>query len=107
MARLNDSEYFRRMLLGCLTEADPLLKMLQWVAERLAETEAFWGTVFESLKTCGLQRVWLVAADAHRGIQNAARRHFLGSTHQRYKVPLMRNVLAMSSTRTRRRLLKS
>ena len=40
MARLNDSEYFKRMLLTCLTEADPLLKMLQWVAERLAELEA-------------------------------------------------------------------
>ena len=40
MARLNDSEYFRRMLLTCMTEPDPLLKMLQWVSERLAELEA-------------------------------------------------------------------
>jgi hypothetical protein len=36
MARLNDSEYFRRMLLTGLTEPNPLLNMLQWVVEHLA-----------------------------------------------------------------------
>lgn len=61
------------------------------------ESEASWGSVFESLKARGLQRVWLVVADAHRGIQNASRRHFLGSTSQCCKVHLMRNILSRVS----------
>ena len=221
MARLNKSEYFRRMLLTCMTEPDPLLTILQWVSERLAEqeaeqkvgaqkgkhstkrnthlsgtrvrrfdtrlgsiyllipklrrggfipffvterkrseaplikvvqeafingvstrkiehlakalgvenlsasqvseiskgldeqvvrvpeilavdpvyeeSEASWGSVFENLKARGLQRAWFIVSDAHRWIQNASRRHFLGSSWQRCKVYLMRNILARVS----------
>jgi putative transposase len=61
------------------------------------ESEASWGSVFDSLKARGLQRVWLVMADAHHGIQNGCRRHFLGSSYQRCKVHLMRNILGRVS----------
>jgi putative transposase len=58
------------------------------------ESEASWTSVFDRLKTRGLQKVWLVVSDAHRGIQNASRHCFLGSCWQRCKVHLMRNILA-------------
>jgi transposase-like protein len=61
------------------------------------ESEASWGSVFESLKAPGMQRVWLVFADAHRGIENETRRNLLCSTYQRCKVHLMLNFLARVS----------
>jgi putative transposase len=66
------------------------------------ESEASWGSVFENLKARGLQRVWMVVADAHRGIQAAARRHLLGSCYQRCKVHLMRNILGRVSHRDKK-----
>jgi putative transposase len=66
------------------------------------ESEASWGSLFENLKARGWQRVWMVVADAHRGIQNACRRHFLGSSYQRCKIHLMRNILGRVSHRDRR-----
>lgn len=58
------------------------------------ESEASWSAVFEKLKSRGLQRVRLVVSDAHRSIQNAVRKQFLGCSWQRCKVHFMRNVLA-------------
>jgi transposase-like protein len=66
------------------------------------ESEASWGSVFENLKARGLQRVWMVVADAHRGIQAAARRHLLGSCYQRCKIHLMRNILGRVSHRDKK-----
>jgi len=57
------------------------------------ESEATWAAVIENLKARGLQKVWLVVSDAHRGIQNAVRKHLLGASWQRCKVHLMRNVM--------------
>jgi putative transposase len=57
------------------------------------ESEATWAAVLENLKARGLQKVWLVVSDAHRGIQNAVRKHLLGTSWQRCKVHLMRNVM--------------
>ena len=57
------------------------------------ESEATWAAVLENLKARGLQKVWLVVSDAHRGIQNAVRKHLLGASWQRCKVHLMRNVM--------------
>jgi len=44
----------------------------------------------------------MVVADAHRGIQAAARRHLLGSCYQRCKVHLMRNILGRVSHRDKK-----
>ena len=58
------------------------------------ESEATWKTVFDNLKARGLEQVWLVVSDAHKGIQAAVRASFLGSQWQRCKVHFMRNILA-------------
>lgn len=58
------------------------------------ESAASWGGVFRQLKARGLDRVWLVVSDAHQGIQQAVREHFLGCSWQRCKVHFMRNIQA-------------
>jgi len=58
------------------------------------ESEASWSNLFETLKARGLRKVWLVVSDAHRGIQQAVTKQFLGSSWQRCKVHFMRNILA-------------
>lgn len=66
------------------------------------ESEASWGAVFESLQARGLKKVWLVVSDAHRGIQAAVRSRFLGTSWQRCKVHLMRNILARVQQRDKK-----
>jgi len=57
------------------------------------ESEASWEVVMNGLKTRGIQEVWLVISDAHKGIQAAVKKCFLGSQWQRCKVHFMRNLL--------------
>ncbi len=66
------------------------------------ESEGSWGAVFENLKARGLKKVWLVISDAQRGIQAAVRKHFLGTSWQRCKVHLMRNILARVQQRDKK-----
>ena len=63
------------------------------------ESESTWSSVFEGLKSRGLETVWLVVSDAHRGIQNAVKKHFINATWQRCKVHFMRNIMARISHR--------
>jgi putative transposase len=63
------------------------------------ESESTWSAVFEGLKSRGLETVWLVVSDAHRGIQNAVKKHFINATWQRCKVHFMRNIMARISHR--------
>ena len=58
------------------------------------ESEDTYTVIFNQLKARGLKKVWLVVSDAHAGIQAAVRKGFLGSTWQRCKVHLMKNVMA-------------
>jgi len=58
------------------------------------ESEATWASVLDKLKARGLKDVWLIISDAHKGIQAAVRKSFLGSQWQRCKVHFMRNLLA-------------
>jgi transposase-like protein len=60
----------------------------------LDESEASWTYLFDRLKARGLEQVWLVVSDAHKGIQAAVTKSFLGSQWQRCKVHFMRNILA-------------
>jgi putative transposase len=50
------------------------------------ESESSWAAVLENLKARGLQKVWLVVSDAHRGIQNAVRtaKIFIAEYRQKY-----------------------
>lgn len=58
------------------------------------ESEASWKFVMDNLKSRGLDKVWLVISDGHKGIQAAVKKCFLGSQWQRCKVHFMRNILA-------------
>lgn len=58
------------------------------------ESAESWGYLFDKMKNRGLEKVWLVVSDAHKGIQKAVKEHFLKSSWQRCKVHFMRNILA-------------
>lgn len=58
------------------------------------ESAESWGFLFEKMKKRGLEKVWLIVSDAHKGIQKAVKEHFLKSSWQRCKVHFMRNILA-------------
>jgi transposase-like protein len=66
------------------------------------ESEGSWAAVLEKLKGRGVEKVWLVVSDAHRGIQAAVKKHLLGASWQRCKVHLMRNVMARVSQRDKK-----
>ena len=67
------------------------------------ESEASWRTVMDNLKDRGLEDVLLVISDAHKGIQAAVKKSFLGSQWQRCKVHFMRNLLAHIPHREKKR----
>ena len=67
------------------------------------ESESSWKSVLDKLKSRGLEEVWLVISDAHKGIQAAVRKSFLGSQWQRCKVHFMRNLLAHIPHREKKR----
>lgn len=69
----------------------------------LDESEAAWKAVMDNLKARGIQDVWLIISDAHKGIQAAVRKSFLGSQWQRCKVHFMRNLLAHIPHREKKR----
>jgi transposase-like protein len=59
------------------------------------ESESTYKSLFDSLKSRGLEDVWLVVSDAHKGLTKAIRESFVGCAWQRCKVHFMRNILAM------------
>jgi len=58
------------------------------------ESEATYKSLFDSLKSRGLEEVWLVVSDAHKGLTKAIRESFVGCVWQRCKVHFMRNILS-------------
>ena len=58
-----------------------------------SEDESCWESCFESLKARGLTGVKLVISDAHKGIQAAVQKAFLGASWQMCNVHFMRAVL--------------
>jgi transposase-like protein len=58
------------------------------------ESESSWTSILDNLKARGLNEVWLVVSDAHKGIQAAVKKSLLGSQWQRCKVHFMRNLMA-------------
>jgi len=63
------------------------------------ESEETYTRLFSTLKERGLEDVWLVVSDAHKGLQAAVRKCFLGASWQRCKVHFMRNIMARVSHR--------
>ncbi len=58
------------------------------------ESEETYRTLFQKLKERGVKNVWLCISDAHKGLQAAIRKEFIGTSWQRCKVHFMRNILA-------------
>lgn len=58
-----------------------------------SESEGSWGDFFASLKDRGLKDVHLITSDDHKGLVNAARKHFQGATWQRCQTHFSRNML--------------
>lgn len=58
------------------------------------ESEETYRILFQNLKNRGVKRVWLCISDAHKGLQAAIRKEFIGTSWQRCKVHFMRNILA-------------
>lgn len=58
------------------------------------ETEATYTALFDNLKARGLEKVWLVISDTHKGLVQAIQKSFPGCSWQRCKVYFMRNILA-------------
>jgi len=63
------------------------------------ESEATYTSLFENLKSRGLEKVWLVVSDAHKGLIKAVQECFIGCSWKRCKVHFMRNILAHISGR--------
>ena len=59
-----------------------------------SEDEVFWTAFLRSLRERGLSGVRLVISDAHSGLKASIARVFAGSSWQRCKVHLARNILA-------------
>lgn len=57
------------------------------------ESEETYTQLFKRLKERGLEDVWLVVSDAHKGLQAAVKKSFLGASWQRCKVYFMRNIM--------------
>jgi transposase-like protein len=66
------------------------------------ESEATYTELFEKLKGRGLEEVWLVVSDAHKGLRAAIDKCFLGASWQRCKVHFMRNILAHVSPKEKK-----
>ena len=66
-----------------------------------SEDEAFWTLFLRALHERGLSGVRLVGSDVHSGLKRAIAKVFAGSSWQRCRVHLMRNLLALVPRDTR------
>ena len=66
------------------------------------ESAASYTKIFEQLKERGLENVWLVVSDGHKGLVKAVRESFIGCSWQRCKVHFMRNILANVSIKSKK-----
>jgi transposase-like protein len=57
------------------------------------ESETSWGDFFNELKQRGLSDVDLIVSDNHKGLVNAIKKHFQGSSWQRCQTHFSRNIL--------------
>lgn len=67
------------------------------------ESEETYRALFSKLKSRGLKTVWLCVSDAHKGLQAAIRKEFIGASWQRCKVHFMRNILAHVNQREKKK----
>ena len=68
------------------------------------ESEETYRALFSTLKSRGLKTVWLCVSDAHKGLQAAIRKEFIGASWQRCKVHFVRNILAHVNQKEKEKL---
>lgn len=66
------------------------------------ESEASYTSLFKGLKARGIEAVWLVVSDAHKGLVGAVGKSFIGASWQRGKVHFMRNIMAHVPSREKK-----
>nr|WP_320146771.1 IS256 family transposase [uncultured Anaeromusa sp.] len=66
------------------------------------ESATTYTKLFDNLKERGIEKVWLVVSDAHKGLVKAVRESFVGCSWQRCKVHFMRNILGCVSSRDKK-----
>lgn len=74
------------------------------------ESEDTWDNFFIYLKDRGLKDVKMVISDAHKGLVNAIKKNFIGSSWQRCQVHFLRNIfskIAKKNTKEFREEVKS
>jgi putative transposase len=74
------------------------------VAVADTESEATYQQLFRDLKARGLNGVWLVTSDSHKGLKAAIERHFQGASWQRCQVHFSRDLVGMVGAGRRREL---
>lgn len=101
--RIRDNRTVKNMAVLVVTGINAEGKRDILAVEPMYEESAVTYTeLFESLKARGLEKVWLVVSDAHKGLVKAARESFVGCAWQRCKVHFMRNILAHISGRDKK-----
>lgn len=71
-----------------------------------AESESGWREFFSSLKKRGLSSPKLVISDAHRGLVNAIKKEFVGTSWQRCNVHFKRNIVERLPKKNRQEPVK-
>jgi transposase-like protein len=101
--RIRDTQQVKNMAVivvtGMTTEGKRDILAVEPMYE---ESAASYTKVFEQLKERGLENVWLVVSDGHKGLVKAVRETFLGCSWQRCKVHFMRNILATVSVKNKK-----
>jgi len=88
-----DGRYVNKALLVVVAIHDDGYREILSATVDDSEDESCWENCFESLKARGLKGVKLVISDAHKGIQAAVQKSFLGASWQMCNVHFMRAVL--------------
>jgi putative transposase len=88
-----DGRYVNKALLAVTAIREDGYREILSATVADSEDESCWESCFDSLRARGLKGVKLVISDAHKGIQAAVQRSFLGASWQMCNVHFMRAVL--------------
>jgi putative transposase len=88
-----DGRYINKALLAVTAIREDGYREILSATVADSEDESCWESCFDSLKARGLKGVKLVISDAHKGIQAAVEKSFLGASWQMCNVHFMRAVL--------------
>ena len=73
--------------------------------ENIAEATSFWVSVFNDLKTRGIEKVLYVISDGLSGIENAVKQEFKGTFYQRCIVHIVRNLKSYTTKKNSKEVI--